>query len=89
MKGYVPTWSKEVFVIKNDKNTMLWTYVISDLKGEFRVEKAIIRKGDKLHVKLKGYNNLFYSWIHKKYIIFQIFRTKIFCRKSESWIGFV
>ena len=31
-KGYVPNWSKEVFEIKKIKNTMLWTYVISDLK---------------------------------------------------------
>ena len=51
------------------KNTVLWTYVISDLKDEelvgtfyekelqkailkeFRVEKVIKRKGDKLYVK--------------------------------------
>ena len=31
-KGYVPNCSKEVFVIKKIKNTMLWTYVVSDLK---------------------------------------------------------
>ena len=33
---------------------------------EFRIEKVIKRKGDKLHVKWKGYNNLFNSWIDKK-----------------------
>ena len=33
-KGYVPNWSEEVFVIKKVKNTVLWTYVISDLKRE-------------------------------------------------------
>ena len=33
-KGYVPNWSEEVFVIKEVKNTVPWTYVISDLKGE-------------------------------------------------------
>ena len=33
-KGYVPNWSEEVFVIKKVKNTVPWTYVISDLKGE-------------------------------------------------------
>ena len=32
-KGYTPRWSKELFVIKNVKNTVLWTYVISDLDG--------------------------------------------------------
>ena len=33
-KGYMPNWSEEVFVIKKVKNTVLWTYVISDLNGE-------------------------------------------------------
>ena len=33
-KGYTPKWSKEVFVIKEVKNTFPWTYVISDLNGE-------------------------------------------------------
>ena len=33
-KGYDPNWSEEVFVIKKVKNTVPWTYVISDLKGE-------------------------------------------------------
>ena len=32
-KGYVPNWSEEVFVIKKVKNTVPWTYVISDLNG--------------------------------------------------------
>ena len=70
------------FVIKTIKNTVSWTYVISDLKGEeivrtfyekelqkskeFRVEKVIKRKVDKLYVKWKGYNSSFDSWIDKK-----------------------
>ena len=33
---------------------------------EFRIEKVIKRKGDKLYVKWKDYNNLFNSWIDKK-----------------------
>ena len=33
---------------------------------EFRIEKLIKRKGDKLYVNWKGYNNLFNSWIDKK-----------------------
>ena len=31
---FVPDWSEEVFVIKKVKNTVPWTYVISDLVGE-------------------------------------------------------
>ena len=33
-KGYTPNWSEEVFLIKKVKNSVSWTYVISDLKGE-------------------------------------------------------
>ena len=33
-KGCTPNWSEEVFVVNNINNTVLWTYVISDLNGE-------------------------------------------------------
>ena len=33
---------------------------------ELRDEKVIKRKGDKLYVKWKGYDNSFKSWIDKK-----------------------
>ena len=33
-KGYTPNWSEELFVIKEVKNTIPWTYVINDLNGE-------------------------------------------------------
>ena len=36
---------------------------------EFRIEKVIKRKGDKLYVKWKGYDNSFNSWIDKKDIV--------------------
>ena len=76
-KGCVPNWSEENFVVSKIKNTVPWTYVISDLNGEevtgrfyekefqktnqgkFRIEKVIKRKGDKLYVKWKGYDNSF------------------------------
>ena len=71
-------------MIKNVKNTVPWTYAISDLKGEeiigtfyekelqktnqqeFRIEKVIKKKSDRLNVKRKGYNISFKSWIDKK-----------------------
>ena len=34
-----------------------------------RIEKVIKKKGDKLYVKWKGYNNSFNSWIDKKDIV--------------------
>ena len=33
-KGYAPNWSEEVFVVSKIKNTVPWTYVISDLNDE-------------------------------------------------------
>ena len=36
---------------------------------EFRIEKVIKKKGNKLYVKWKGYDNSFNSWIHKKDLI--------------------
>ena len=83
-KGYPPNWSEELFVIKEIKNAVPWTYVINDLNGEeitgtyyekelqktnqqeFRIEKVIKRKGDKIYVKWKGCDNSFNSWIDKK-----------------------
>ena len=68
-KDYTPNWSEEVFVIEKVKNTVTWTYVISDFNGEeivgmfyenelqktnkkeFRTEKVIKRKCNKLYVK--------------------------------------
>ena len=36
---------------------------------EFRIEKVIKKKEDKLYVKLKGYDSSFNSWIDKKDLI--------------------
>ena len=84
-KGYVPSWSEEVlhklkilcrgqillailkvtkflerFTKKNYKKTN---------KKDFRVEKMIKEKGDKLYVKWKGYESSFNSWINKRDIV--------------------
>ena len=50
----------ELFMKKNCKN---------QIKKEFKFEKVIRRKGDKLYVQRKSYNNSFSSWIDKKDII--------------------
>ena len=36
---------------------------------EFRIEKILKKKGDKLYVKCKDYDNSFNSWINKKDIL--------------------
>ena len=58
---------------------------------EFRVEKVIKRKWDKLYVKWKGFDSSFNSWIDKIDSINEwIFsRTKIYRSKSEIWSRFI
>ena len=36
---------------------------------EFRIEKVINRKSDKLYLKWKGYDSSFNSWIDKKDLV--------------------
>ena len=50
----------EHFVKKNCKKTN---------HKEFRMEKVLKRKGNKLYVKWKGYDNRFNSWINKKDLV--------------------
>ena len=39
-------------------------------QNEFKIEKVIKRKGDKLYLTWKGYHNSFNSWVDKKnYIV--------------------
>ena len=70
IKNTVP-WT---YVI-NDLNgeEIIDTSYENELQGtsqkEFRVEKVLKKKGDKLYVKWKGYDNSFNSWIDKKDII--------------------
>ena len=33
-KWYAPNWSEVVFIVSKIKNTVSWTYVVSDLNGE-------------------------------------------------------
>ena len=76
-------WSEEIFIIKKIKSTVPWTYVLNEINGEeiigtfyenelqnkFRIEKVLKKKGDKLYVKWKGYDNSFNSRIDKKDIL--------------------
>ena len=56
----------------NDEETIGTFYVKEFQKidqQEFRIEKVIKKKGDKLYVKWKGYDNSFNSWIDKKDLV--------------------
>ena len=102
-KGYVQNWSKEVSVIKKVKNTVPWTYIISDLKS---VEIVVTYYENELQKKKKEFRveNVIKSINYMlngnarivlltvgliKKIKNSFFWNEIFSRKSESWIRFV
>ena len=69
-KGYAPNWIEETFIIKQIKNTVPWTYLISDLNGEEVVgsfyEKEL-QKPTKKNLELKKVinrkgNKLYIKW---------------------------
>ena len=74
---YTPYWSKEIFVVKKiadlNREEIVGSFYEKELQKtnqkEFRIEKVIKMKGNKLYVKWKGYNNSFNNWIDKKDLI--------------------
>ena len=65
--GYLPNWSEKIFVIKKVKNTVPWTYVMSDLNREEIVGTFY---GKELQKTIqKDYNSFFNSWIDTKDIV--------------------
>ena len=69
-KGYTPNWSEEIFVIKEIKNTVPWTYVINDLNGEEIIGTFYEKEMQKIDqqecriekvIKKKG-NKLYVKW---------------------------
>ena len=83
-KGHTPNWSEEVFAIIcyiiityviNDLNDeeIIETFYEKELRKtnqqEFRTEKVIERKSEKLFVKWKVYDNSFDSCVDKKELV--------------------
>ena len=70
IKNTVP-WTYVINDLNGEEIT--WTFYEKELQKtnqkEFRIEEVIKRKGDKLYVKWKGYNNWFNSWIDKKDLV--------------------
>ena len=56
------------------------------IQKEFRIEKVIKRKGGKLYVKWKGYDNSFNSWIDKK-TLNEILLNAVSLHKNESIVS--
>ena len=70
IKNTVP-WT---YVINNlNGEEIIGTFYEKELQKtnqkEFRIEKVIKKKGNKLYFKWKGYNNSFNSWIDKKELV--------------------
>ena len=53
-KGYTPNWSEEVFLIKEVKNRVPWTYVIIDLNGEEIIGTFYEQKLQKTNQKIQN-----------------------------------
>ena len=62
------------YIIKDlNGEEVVWTFCEKELQKasqeEFRIEKVIKIKGDKLYVKWIGFDNCLNSWIDKKDIV--------------------
>ena len=70
IKNTVP-WTYVINDLNGEKN--IGTFYEKELQKanqkEFRTEKVLKKKGDKLYVKWKGYDNSFNSWIDKKDLV--------------------
>ena len=69
-KGYTANWSEEVFVIKKVKDTVLWTYVISDLNREEiagKIYEIDLQKPNQKEFRVekvikRNYDKLYVKW---------------------------
>ena len=70
VKNTVP-WTYVINVLNGEEilKTLYEKEMQKTNQTEFRVEKVIKEKGDKLYVKWKSEDNSFNSWIDKKDII--------------------
>ena len=70
VKNSVP-WTYVINDLNSDE--IIGTFYEKELQKtnqqEFRIEKVIMKKGDKLYVKWKGYDSSFNSWIDKKDLV--------------------
>ena len=70
VKNTVP-WTYVINDFNGDK--IIGTFYEKELQKinqrEFRIEKVIRKKGDKLYVKWKGYDSSFNNWIDKKDLV--------------------
>ena len=97
-KSYVPNWSQEVFVINKVKNTVPWTYIISNLNeeeiiGTFYEKELQKTNQNEFRVEKEIQRKDDKTMLNGKAMILsktKIFsKTKILRRKSVSRIRFI
>ena len=83
-QDHTPNWSEEFFIFKKVRNSIPWAHVIHDLNREKFIatfhekkykrqikpslEKKNYKKGGKLYVKRKSYDDMIDSWVDKNSI---------------------
>ena len=73
-RGYTPKYSFMTYAIDDFNGEKITeTFYEKELQKidqqEFRIEKVIKKKGDKLYIKWNGYDNSFNSWIDKRDLV--------------------
>ena len=81
-KGYPTNWSEEVFVIKKVKNTVSWTYIISDIKEEEIVGAFYEKELQKINQKEFRVEKVIKMKINKPYV-----KWKGYDSFSNRWIN--
>ena len=80
-KGYAPNWSEEVFVVNKIKNTVPWTYAISDLNGEEITGTFYEKELQKTSQEKFGIEKVFKRKGDKLYV-----KQKGYGNRFNSWI---
>ena len=80
-KVYTSNWSEEVFVVSKIKNTVPWTYVINDHKGEEIIETFFEKELQKTNQKELRIKKVIKSKGNKFYV-----KWKGYDKSFNSWI---
>ena len=82
LKRYSQNWSDEVFIIRKIKNTVPWTYVISDLNGEPITGSFYEKELQKTNQKEFRIENVIKRKANKLYV-----KWKGYDNSFNSWIN--
>ena len=80
-KGYTQNWSEEVFVVIKIKNTVPWTYVISDLNGEPTTGSFYEKEFQKLNQEKFGIEKVIKKKADKQFV-----KWKEYDNSFNTWI---